>query len=133
MADVSIIKLENDSYNIKDTTARNNINNLSNYSTNEVVIGSWIDGKPLYRKVFNTTTPNANTGTIATITNLKKIIFLDGYITNVNQQMPMNYTYDSSEITALYVEGNNINFHTNYSSYMNKSCIVVCEYTKTTD
>lgn len=133
MADVSIIKLENDSYNIKDSTARTNINNLSNYSTNEIIIGSWIDGKPLYRKVFNTTTPNANTGTIATITNLKKIIFLDGYITNVNQQMPMNYTYDSNEITALYVEGNNINFHTNYNNYMNKSCIVICEYTKTTD
>ena len=35
-------------------TDENIINNIQgNYSTEEVKIGTWIDGKPLYRKVFN--------------------------------------------------------------------------------
>lgn len=34
-----------------------------NYTTNEVVIGTWTDGSPLYRKVFNYTESNNSTWT----------------------------------------------------------------------
>lgn len=52
MADVSKLKLDNNTYDIKDATARI----LQNYSTNEQIIGTWIDGTNLYRKVITTTT-----------------------------------------------------------------------------
>lgn len=44
-----------------------------NYSTTEQVIGTWIDGKPLYRKVIQLTTlPNNTTKTFAhSISNLE--------------------------------------------------------------
>lgn len=32
----------------------------TNYTENEVVIGTWTNGKPIYRKVFNYTTSNTN-------------------------------------------------------------------------
>ncbi|NBI08575.1 hypothetical protein D1641_00880 [Colidextribacter sp. OB.20] len=32
---------------------------LETYSTEEQRIGTWIDGKPLYRKTYSSTTPNA--------------------------------------------------------------------------
>ena len=40
--------------------AINEVNNKFNYSTSEQVIGTWINGKPLYRKTitFTTTTPD---------------------------------------------------------------------------
>lgn len=37
-------------------SAINEVNNKFNYSTEEQVIGKWIDGKPLYRKVIKFTT-----------------------------------------------------------------------------
>lgn len=36
--------------------AINEVNNKFNYSTEEQVIGKWIDGKPLYRKTITFTT-----------------------------------------------------------------------------
>lgn len=41
-----------------------NLQDYFTYSENEVVIGNWIDGKPLYRKVFNTNEQIGNSLTI---------------------------------------------------------------------
>ena len=38
-----------------------NTNNANNYSTDEQVIGTWINDKPLYRKTYQLTTPNMST------------------------------------------------------------------------
>ena len=40
------------------------------YSTNEIVIGRWIDGKPLYRKTYQTTNIASTNTNIVDITNL---------------------------------------------------------------
>lgn len=37
------------------------INKLHNYSTTEQVVGTWIDGKPIYRKVYTTYTITTGT------------------------------------------------------------------------
>lgn len=39
----------------------NDIKNSQVYSTNETKIGTWINGKPLYRKVFTGTMPQVQT------------------------------------------------------------------------
>lgn len=36
------------------TGLKSRVTNLENYSTSETIIGTWIDGKPIYRKVVNT-------------------------------------------------------------------------------
>lgn len=40
------------------------INKLQTYSTEEKVIGTWIDGKPLYRKTITVVISGAITGTV---------------------------------------------------------------------
>lgn len=56
MADVKVLNANNNSYNIKDETARTDIANIKagrNFSTNEIDTGmTWIDGKKIYRKCF---------------------------------------------------------------------------------
>ena len=51
------------------------------YSTNELIIGTWIDGKPLYQKLINVgTLPNATKKTVNhNIANLKYIVGFEGF------------------------------------------------------
>ena len=42
--------------------------NAINYSTEEQVIGTWIDGKPLYQKTILTTSPGALNTTVTVLT-----------------------------------------------------------------
>ena len=57
---------------------------VSNYSTTETAVGTWIDGSTIYRKVINfgalpnATSKNVNHG----ITNLRRVISLSGYAYN---------------------------------------------------
>ena len=44
---INVATALNDLYSVAQTRTENN------YSTEEQVIGTWIDGKPLYRKVIN--------------------------------------------------------------------------------
>lgn len=53
------------------------------YSSKEQKIGTWIDGKPLYRRVFNVTNLNYGGETIlAKITNSKDVLIRGAYIIN---------------------------------------------------
>ena len=108
------------------------------YSTTETKIGTWINNKPIYRKVINTgTMPNATTKSVATgIANLKNIITLKGvaYNSTSGASIPLPYSsVTASQTLMVYFSGGNINFLTqyNYSAYTQSH--IVIEYTKTTD
>ena len=66
----------------------NYIDNLHTYSAIERRIGTWVNGKPLYRKVINVTIPNTNTDgqisakAINVSNNINKVIKTYGYIEN---------------------------------------------------
>ena len=47
-----------------------NLENLKNYSTEEQVIGMWIDGKPLYRRCFSISKVTINEETWGSLVNL---------------------------------------------------------------
>lgn len=115
------------------------INLVSNYSSEEKVIGTWIDNKPLYRKIIstgnlpNTSVKNINHG----ISNLDKYINMYGIVSDGAYSIPLPYFY-SSEMISTYGIGieapNNSSINiitgvdrTGYSGY------VILEYTKTTD
>ena len=109
----------------------------STYSTDEQVIGKWINGKPLYRKVLNVGTVAEQKSYIThNIANLGKLVNLYGTCNrndNVQQIMPANYTnweiylYDISSIEiSIYFSAN----QWNKSPY---DIVVIMEYTKTTD
>ena len=97
------------------------------YSTDETVIGRWIDGKKIYRKVFefsNTLNlaPNDWT-TFASTTNENQIINAIGISTNYQYSFPVAVVNESGDLKALSVRNTGI-------IELNK---IVLEYTKTTD
>ena len=126
------------SSNLSTVATSGNYSDLSgtptNYSTTETRIGTWINGKPIYRQVIETTTPSTTSAaTLGSISNLGIVTNLYGLLTASGQQVPLNFIYNTSDIHSLYTEGNNIMCKINYSSYLSKTCFIVIEYTKTTD
>lgn len=110
------------------------------YSTEEQVIGKWIDGKPLYRKVLTTSTPsNLNvTTTILALDTTNIIQKFDGYIIypegTKNQHIPLNMTISNVVFHYTYSKNNELRMKlSTESSYISKNCVIILEYTKTTD
>lgn len=69
-------------------TSKSYVDRITDYSTNEVAIGKWIDGSTLYRKVFNYDTANTNqqwTGCInLSELNIKAVVKIYGTISDGN-------------------------------------------------
>lgn len=102
------------------------------YSTSEKVIGTWIDGKPLYEKVFEQTTLNltANTWSQTTIPkgNMKYIV--DAWVVIENDSAPSIHRGMSGGFVSGYLALNSfraVSLNVGYVAY------VVVQYTKTTD
>jgi hypothetical protein len=144
IGDLSELETEN-----KDNTVdainelKGNIDTLDErgvYSTTEKVVGEWIDGKPLYRKVLTTTITSSSAIEIPlNITNLKRIYNISGIVTNIsNGGTGSVFTLPSyrgpSGTTGIQIYASNMvvniapeSDRTGYDVY------VIVEYTKTTD
>ena len=112
----------------------NNTNTNENYSTEEQVIGTWIDGKNLYRKCYNGTTGSANTETVIVSAdpiretkNVYGLLFSDD-----NAKIPLNFYYSESIYSSLW-ENPKGNIMLKVGYHTNMPCLVIVEYTKTTD
>ena len=114
------------------------IDTIRSYSTEETIVGTWIDGKLIYRKVF--TDPNnswsAHDNIIGNITNFKEptsikaIAFndmgLSGWVENNEAGESRCYTYIKSN-GEVHFYRNDVRDGTSYPKK------VIIEYTKTTD
>lgn len=111
------------------------------YSEEETVIGRWIDGKPLYRKVVNgnlSSTKNG-TSTISTIPNADDVVTMHGYavysdpsrITSIPTGFDGGTTVQLSAIKT--VDGTQIEAFNSTSLLVGRPCTIIVEYTKTTD
>jgi hypothetical protein len=104
------------------------------YSTTETVIGTWIDGKPIYRKVITETCSGGTTISINhNISNLNEVISLEYFTfnnTNKNTDIPHNgsNTLSINRITTTTINGS---ISTGYDSGWQLK--IILEYTKTTD
>ena len=111
------------------------------YSTDEKVVGVWIDGKPLYQKTvnFGTLPNNAKKAVAHGISNIEKVISIDGSaygttggvfyaFTFPNVGTNNQYTYD----IAIDITGANIDITTQTDRTF-LTGIVTIKYTKTTD
>ena len=115
----------------------NNTNTNKNYSTEEQVIGTWIDGKPIYRKTITGKTPNAGVNTkMFPVTDIakdiKQIISFYGsiFITNT-WTAPLNFYYSNGCYTCAQIDEGK--FELNCSWFTGRDYHVTFEYTKTTD
>lgn len=109
------------------------------YSTDEKIIGKWIDGKPIYQRTFaltlHPTAPAAETLTAHGITDLSKVIDIRGYwyagSVNYSLSLPRSSNTQLKDNIDIYVDNTNIHFvdcpTTATEAY------VTLQYTKTTD
>ena len=124
------------------TTATNfsqyqNLNGEENYSKTEQVIGTWVDGKPLYRTVINAGTVTTSNTTIGNIPNIDKLVSIKGsaYSSQFNQKYGIPNVH--SDMAAYYInllivgDGVVIRFGSGLNQLDNVFAIV--EYTKSTD
>ena len=103
---------------------------LADYSTWETKIGTWIDGKPLYRKVIDGITPNTTTDTeVFNIPNIATLVNIKGMIAN---WLPINSIVSPENSSILYFQPDSFMMAIG-SSQMNKPFRAIVEYTKTTD
>ena len=110
--------------------------NFNKYSTTEEVIGTWIDGKPLYRKSFNYT---ATTGEVIVADlsslNIDTVCHMYGNFKDGNaliESIPF-YLHSAYTVVPFYkLADKSLRLTVNIG---NLSCpgVVIIEYTKTTD
>lgn len=115
----------------------NNFNYLdgkNDYSTDEIVIGKWIDSKPVYRKVleFNFNDRNYITQDLSSL-NFDKVVSIYG-ISNTNP-IEQDYYVNDGDFLRTYIDDVktlHINIGTLYPTIPLKVFVII-EYTKTTD
>ena len=111
--------------------------NENNYSTNEVKIGTWIDGKPLYRKVItglkspsqNGVWKNIYTEPDAEMLMVEKLLFY----TDNGKILELNYAEGVGIFYAIYRNEIQSYISVNQSNFGNKDMLLILNYTKATD
>ena len=106
------------------------------YSTEEKVVGTWIDGKPLYQKVIvigvvSTTEVSTPTG----VSNIDQVIDIKGGGTmNAGQFLKWGFENAGGFCSCYYDKGRNSTVSiVSVTAYNLKSAYAILEYTKTTD
>lgn len=109
---------------------QNILNDKFNYTQEEQRIGTWIDGKPIYRKVFVVSVTDHYI-TVGTITNLDIITSCNSYLhRNGNDYHNINnWGKNDQDYGITYRHNNDIEFDSSYTGTL----YITLEYTKTTD
>ena len=107
-----------------------------NYSEEEQVVGTWIDGKPLYQKVVSGTSGSKNTwNLLASIGINNTIVTCDLYLTDTAGFLLKDGFSKGAVIEVAANAGNNgdIKVYVGDVSMENRSVYAIIQYTKTTD
>lgn len=115
------------------------------YSTNETVIGTWIDGKPLYRKVIDLNCPTcprdgtyADANTDISSLNIDYIMFKNINVYSASANAFLSYDRldvgsGGGAIVWYNIPSKSIMARHNRLVYNGSSIRAIIEYTKTTD
>lgn len=106
-----------------------------NYSTEEKVVGTWIDGKPIYKKVISFgALPNDSTKSIVhNILNLKRIVKLEGFAGSNQNLGGITLPHATLTPVALYADSSTVSVKTNNDATAYIETYIYVYYTKTTD
>lgn len=109
--------------------------NFNKYSTTEEVVGTWIDGKPLYRKVVKGNITSANQILFVVNANIDTMVFISGYdYADGKYYFPFNYAQTGSTYKSIFYKKDTDTIEFRSDSYNpGEVYVVVLEYTKTTD
>ena len=115
------------------------------YSTEEQIVGEWIDGKPLYQKTIQTTLPSSSTIGTMVMKNVPigaSVDFgyvVESFISSGGSNFSMLYMdNDKNGVTKATINNNNNSQNPNcvvlYASrWFGTTCYITIRYTKTTD
>ena len=106
-----------------------NLEKCANYSLDETIIGTWIDGKPIYRKFLYTNQQIPNSTDVSSL-NIETIVKIGGFVNSYGNIVPIQYNDDTTRMAAYYSGQKTIVFLSNSDSHVGYMFI---EYTKTTD
>ena len=119
------------------------VDNSNSYSIEEVKTGgTWIDGKPIYRKALTATLQtDEQVLTIEISPQLKSIVGIRGILTtSLHVDFPIPYCFvDGSSVNQVYVYCQGLNLiiipRSTSGNYFKAGCTIraILEYTKTTD
>ena len=105
------------------------VDGKNNYIGEEQEVGTWTDGKIIYRRVFSGTT--GTNVTIGTIDDYETIIKCEGALKDTsNIYRKFDSSIDSTSVTTYVDDSNNVVVSTNNNDYKNLPCFVIIEYTK---
>lgn len=112
---------------------------LDIYSTNEIIVGTWIDGRPIYRKTINVGSASGNFTHPHGISNLDIIVnsygnFLQGG--TYREPLPKTTYANASEGWGAHIDDfTNTTFSLHFGTGIGTATkvFVILEYTKTTD
>ncbi|MDR2888725.1 MAG: collagen-like protein [Lachnospiraceae bacterium] len=104
------------------------------YSTNEVATGgTWINGKPIYRRVFKGTTSYVNGGAVAlgNIANMDEVISMDGCILSAIASNVHTINCTPQVVVGISKTSKNVNVGVTDAVYfLGRPVTVIIEYTK---
>lgn len=102
------------------------------YSTTEQIVGTWIDGRPVYEKIINMGAgPNSTTKNVAHgISNLDFIISMDGFGGSRSLPIGMTSTANTTVIGKISVSGSDLVWYTTYNATSENGYLKV-RYVKT--
>lgn len=105
---------------------------LDVYSTEETVVGTWVDGKPIYKKTFiiSSITNNLNLSMSGDISDL---IAVSGAFTIENVKSPLPRHATGSDYCLPQILNNDIVLAVAGSASLKKPAHITATYTKTTD
>lgn len=114
------------------------VNGYDNYSTTEHVVGTWIDGKPLYEKTIHYSgSMSTSTAFPHNVTNISSAFLVSGFIPYGASEFYQIGTYQDANrfISCPDISATNIliNIGSGWSSSFTNGCILTIRYTKTTD
>lgn len=131
-----------DTFNVEDKTTNapsiRAVEEKLTYSTEEKQIGYWIDGKPLYRKVYEGITASSGgvTNADSNFAN-KDIVHRYGEIkcdTNNANSIQIGCYVNNNYYSGAYLYGSTLYiYHPSNSNFYNKPYYLIVEYTKNTD
>lgn len=113
----------------------NAVKTALSYSTEETLTGgTWIDGKPIYRKSYYNATNWANGDIVDTLANVKDVVNLISISRTANNEVYQNYSDGSSRNDATFNFSNgNLIARRGAALVSTYPASIVIEYTKTTD
>lgn len=113
------------------------INEISTYSLTEQRVGTWIDGKPIYR-IYVTGTTQSSDVAVTLATGVDKLVGHEILVkrNNLSQYHPLSanmLTNESAHASPLFVNSSTISLYITNTVYKNQNFYGWIEYTKTTN